>query len=266
MNLERVKDIVMQDKDVILFPSTLADDVKDSVLLGYANLIYKVMYDLTERDKLTINKLFIKSPDLVLLPQCQFFIRHICNKIHTELLLSSKDIEIINIDRLIKDMEVVLNNLAREGVLPINLEMDSVVFNRFRKHTYAMTDLSLSNTDILDYRKSMTLLMDWVLTYPHEYRKAINTLRSTSLRINIPNVSTDTLRSEMYIRLLNPEILRTDVEVEMIKMLNNLLVYHSFWMNIPDSRIPLKSRRRLGRYVSRLWGNVIKNEFRLDYN
>lgn len=248
----------------VIFPSELPDSMREVVLLGYAQLFEKVLYNLTDRDITVINKLYIKGQDMILIPQCQLFLQHISNLIITDILINNIDGNLVSIDVLYTNMKIVLNNLARESILPINLEMDSTIFSLFRKHIYAMTELSLSTADMIDYRKSMSSLIDWITLYPHEYRRAINNLRTTSLKITIPNEGVNTIRDELGIRLLNEELLRRNVDVKMVEMLNNLLVYHSFWMNIPENRMLLKISRRLGRYISRLWGNIIRNEFRLD--
>ncbi len=249
MKLEEIETILKNSALMEVIPSDVSAISKDLLIRGYSKLIYSIIVmDSDSKEKSILNKIYFKNQANVLDESYLVVLNKVVSAFRGKL---SGDTYI----SLSVDLELLMNNIAIEGVLPYALYLEPDVFTVLRKHIYGATKTTLSAVELSEYKRFLYSVYNWINDKPYQLRHAINVIRSTSKMVNV-TISNDELSN--YI--IDTVLLNIVDDARMV----TLLKYPTFWRHVPDEVMHVRSRRKLGRYVSRQMNSIIQNEFKIN--
>jgi hypothetical protein len=264
VSVEHIKEIIVNYSNIAntIVPKHLSISYRNDIIDGYSSIILSLLntrLNTESRDYRVLNTIINKAQDTVITPELELFLAQVSMVVRD--VLSMMNIT-IDIEQLITDLNTVINNVAREGVLGIYAVMDVSTFNTFRKHIFALSKEELSKDELLTYKKYMKTYIDWVVNEPKKYRLAINTITSNVRRDELKSRESIEHMSKVSNTLLG--ILENDYDRNVLSVAMQLLIYRNYWMVIPDEVMVLKIRRRLGRLTDRLLSSIYEeSEFKI---
>jgi hypothetical protein len=264
VSVEHIKEIIVNYSNIAntIVPKHLSISYRNDIIDGYSSIILSLLntrLNTESRDYRVLNTIINKAQDTVITPELELFLAQVSMVVRD--VLSMMNIT-IDIEQLITDLNTVVNNVAREGVLGIYAVMDVSTFNTFRKHIFALSKEELSKDELLTYKKYMKTYIDWVVNEPKKYRLAINTITSNVRRDELKSRESIEHMSKVSNTLLG--ILENDYDRNVLSVAMQLLIYRNYWMVIPDEVMVLKIRRRLGRLTDRLLSSIYEeSEFKI---
>lgn len=263
ITVEDINEIIVNSNIVdTIVPKTLMNSKKNDIVDAYSSIILSVLntrLNTESRDYRVLNTIINKAHDVVVIDELELFIVKISMVVRDVLSMMGINIDI---EQLITDLNTVINNIAREGVLGIYAIMSVPVFNTFRKHVFTLSKDTLSKDELYTYRKYMKSYIDWVTNEPKKFRLAINTITSNVRRDELKSRETIEYTSKAKSILL--DILDVEYDSSILNIAMQLMIYRNYWMVIPDDVMVLKIRRRLGRFTDRLLSSLHNElEFKL---
>ena len=254
---EQLKEIIVNSNLVdSVVPISVKSMFRNDITTAYSSIVLSLLntrLNPESRDYKVLNTIINKTQEVVIVPEMELFIVKLSMLVRDT--LSMMDIN-IDIEQLITDLNTVINNVAREGVLGIFAVMDVSTFNTFRKHIFAVSKEELSKDELHTYKKYMKTYIDWVINEPKRFRLAINTISGNTHKTEPINAS----RAKSILL----DMFKCEYDASVLTVAVQLLICKNYWMVIPDETMVLKIRRRLGRFTDRLTISLYKpSEFKL---